>query len=307
MITASFSNSHQTVDFLNQKFGHQQIKFVQVAPGLIKAVLDFAEYATMEIHLQGAHLTRWVDIQGHDNIFNSATAIYQAGVPIRGGNPIIFPQFGPGEICQHGFARNSVWRVIGSEITAAAATISLELKSEDITANYREQWPHDFVLTVVISLGESLTTQIKVHNPNNYPLPFTLGFHTYLAVDNINTVEINGLSGLEYMDNLRNRAIFREEREFVTISEFIDCCYQAIPATISINDKSSGRTIVMNSKNCHDAFVWNPWIEASKKLSDLEPEAYQKFICVEPGNMKTAILLEPKQEFITVQEINRIN
>lgn len=296
----------QNIDELKQQFGSNQVDFIQVAPGLIKAVLHFANQACAEIHLQGAHLSKWVDTLGRDNIFTSKTAVYKTAVPIRGGNPIIFPQFGPGEICQHGFARNSIWRVIGTEITVDATILVLELKPEDVDASYRRQWPHDFVLTVTISLGEALVTQMKVQNSNTYPLPFTLGFHTYLAVDDINSIEISGLSGLEYMDNLRERVIFQENREIVTVSDFTDRRYQNISATIKINDKSTGRVILMQIKNCQDAFVWNPWREAEKKLADLAPNSYQKFVCVEPGNMKTPVILAAGQDFIAEQEIKRL-
>lgn len=34
--------------------------------------------------------------------------------PIAGGVPLCFPQFGPGEMQQHGFARNLEWEVIGA-------------------------------------------------------------------------------------------------------------------------------------------------------------------------------------------------
>lgn len=42
----------------------------------------------------------------HDNeiLFMSTEANY---VKIRGGVPVVFPQFGPGELPQHGFARES--------------------------------------------------------------------------------------------------------------------------------------------------------------------------------------------------------
>ena len=296
----------QSLELLNQQFGGEQIKFVQVAPELIKVVLSFLDQARAEVHLQGAHLTRWVDISGRDNIFNSQTAVYKPRVPIRGGNPIIFPQFGPGEMCQHGFARNAVWRVTGAAALTDATGLSLELKPEDVDVSYRQQWAHDFVLTLTISLGETLITRLKVHNPNAYPLSFTFGFHTYLAVDDINSMEIGGFSGLEYRDNLRERAVFQEDREIVVVSDFTDRRYQNIPATLAINDKSSGRAILMKTKNCQDAFLWNPWAAAEKKLADLAPNSYQKFVCVEPGNMKTPVVLAAGQAFMAEQEIKRL-
>lgn len=296
-MTQSMSKLPQCVDFLNQEFGNSKIKFIQVAPQLIKAVLNFSAQACAEVHLQGAHLTRWSDLKGRDNIFTSANAVYKVGVPIRGGNPLIFPQFGAGEMCQHGFARNSLWQVTASEITAKATTITLVLKPTDVQAHYRKQWSHDFVVTLTLSLGETLVTQMKVYNPNSYALSFTQGFHTYLAVDNINETEINGFSGLEYMDNLRNRTFFLEEREQIIIDDIIDRRYQNIPDIVTLKDNSSGRVIVMKTKNCQDAFVWNPWEESSKKLFDLKPLDYQKFVCIEPGNMKTVVILESGQEF----------
>lgn len=298
--------TQQTIEMLNQQFGSDKINFKQVASGLIKAVLRFSEQAQAEIHLQGAHLTKWLDTAGRENIFNSSTAVYQASVPIRGGNPIIFPQFGPGEMSQHGFARNSVWQVVDAEITDAATVLTLELKPEDVEYSYRQQWPHDFVLTAVISLGKTLKTQLYVHNPNPYDLSFTLGFHTYLAVDDINSVEIGNFSNLEYMDNLRERRIFTETRNPITVSEFIDRRYQNVPATLTINDKSSKRVILMQTKHCKDAFVWNPWLEAEKKLADLAPNSYQKFVCVEPGNMQTPVSLASGMDFIAEQEIKRL-
>jgi glucose-6-phosphate 1-epimerase len=306
MNTKSTSELNQDIDFLNQCFGNDRISFFQVAPNLIKAVLFFSKLACAEVHLQGAHLTKWLDTLGRDNIFNSPTAEYKLGVPIRGGNPIIFPQFGPGKICQHGFARNSIWRVVAAKTTADATQLTLELNPNDVQESYRQQWPYDFVLTLTISLGESLISQLKVHNPNPDPLSFTLGFHTYLAVDDIHNTEIHGFFGLDYMDNLREKATFQENREIVTLSAFTDRRYQGIPTTLAINSKSGTRSLLMQTKNCQDAFVWNPWADAEKKLSDLAENSYKKFVCVEPGNMKTAVILPAGQDFRLEQEIKRL-
>jgi glucose-6-phosphate 1-epimerase len=297
----------QDIDYLNQSFGNANVKFLQVTPELYKAELRFSKNARAEIHLQGAHLTRWTDTLGRENIFNSSSAVYQEGVPIRGGNPIIFPQFGAGDISQHGFARNSRWRVMKTQVNSRVTTLGLELRPEDLAPHYRQQWPHDFVLSVTISLGETLVTQMQVRNPSRDSLVFTQGFHTYLAVDDIHSVEISDFSGLEYMDNLRDHAIFQETREKVEISEFIDRRYQGIADEIKILDKSTGRLFLMHTKKCRDAFVWNPWEEAEKKLADLTPQSYQKFICVEPGNMKTPIVLRGGQVFVSEQEIKRVD
>ncbi len=40
-------------------------------------------------------------------------AVFDKSKPISGGVPHCFPQFGPGEMQQHGFARNLDWEVRG--------------------------------------------------------------------------------------------------------------------------------------------------------------------------------------------------
>jgi glucose-6-phosphate 1-epimerase len=297
----------QNLNQLNAEFSNPNLKFIEVGSGLIKAVLSFGKKASAQVHLQGAHVSQWQDTQGRENLFTSTKTIYKAGVAIRGGNPIIFPQFGPGEICQHGFARQSVWEVVATDSQANATTISLQLKPKNVAHEYRLQWPLNFIVTLTVSLGESLTTYMVVENPNRYPLPFTHAFHTYLAVDDINSVEISDFSNLDYMDNLQDRAIFPESRAVVTIHAATDRRYQNIANHITIKDKSTGRWLVMTNKNCADAFVWNPWQQGEKKLADLEPGSYQKFVCVEPGNMKKVIIVPEGQSFIAVQEIKRLD
>jgi glucose-6-phosphate 1-epimerase len=187
-----------------------------------------------------------------------------------------------------------------------ATMLTLELKPEDISTQYRQQWTHDFILTLTITLGDTLCTHWQIDNPNPYPLSFTLGFHTYLAVDDIHSTEIHGLTNLRYQDNLRERATFYEDRACVTVADFIDRCYQNIPESLVIKDTSTGRTLLMTTQHCRDAFVWNPWHDAEKNFKDLAPSSYQKFICVEPGNMITPVKLAAGACFHTEQTLKRL-
>ena len=61
------------------------------------------------MYFLGATLTSWVN-NSVDRIFVSSKAIYTGPKAIRGGIPLVFPQFGPkGPLPQHGFARVSKW------------------------------------------------------------------------------------------------------------------------------------------------------------------------------------------------------
>ena len=57
--------------------------------------------------------------------------------PISGGLSHCFPQFGPGEIQQHGFARNVDWTV--EDLGEASCTLSM--KPSDYS---KEMWDKDF-------------------------------------------------------------------------------------------------------------------------------------------------------------------
>lgn len=297
--------SHQTLTALSEQFGHENLKFSAVTADLIKARLRFAEHAYAEIHLQGAHLTQWRDTQGRDNLFTSPSALYQPGVPIRGGNPIIFPQFGAGKMPQHGFARTAVWRVVETQATDAATVIVLALQANDVATAARTLWPYRFELRLTLTLAQTLTTQLQVKNADTQPFAFTFGFHTYLAVEAIEQARIEGLAGLVYRDNLAPSVRATETQKIVTIQSFTDRCYQTIPPELTLTDNSSGRKIVMQMTGCRDAFVWNPWEVAEQKLADLTAGSYRRFICLEPGQMQSAILLQENQSFTATQRLNR--
>jgi len=68
--------------------------------------LETANGSNVCIHLQGGHITSFNDV-----LFMSSKAIFKEGKAIRGGIPICWPQFGPGTIVQHGFARTTRFEV----------------------------------------------------------------------------------------------------------------------------------------------------------------------------------------------------
>jgi glucose-6-phosphate 1-epimerase len=294
----------QTLVSLNARFGNDNLTFLPVESELMKAELRFAERASVQIHLQGAQVTQWTDNTGDENLFTSRSAIYQTGVPIRGGNPIIFPQFGAGAMPQHGFARNTLWRVVDSASNESATCLVLELTAADLSEKQREYWQHQFVLTLTLRLTEStLTTQLHIKNTDDTPFAFTFGFHTYLAVAQITHVEISGLSNLNYMDNLLEKQIFTEQRPVVVIDRFTDRRYQHIPDEIVLTDTATGRKLLMQTHGCEDAFVWNPWATAESSFKDLAANSYQHFVCIEPGCMKTPVVLQSAEEFVAQQHL----
>ena len=59
----------------------------------------------------GAHVTSWITADGDERLYLSGRTAYRAGAAIRGGVPVIFPQFSDvGPLPRHGFARTRAWR-----------------------------------------------------------------------------------------------------------------------------------------------------------------------------------------------------
>jgi len=53
-----------------------------------------------------------LNISDHWGKLTASGQVFDGSKPIYGGVPICWPQFGPGDIQQHGFARNLKWECV---------------------------------------------------------------------------------------------------------------------------------------------------------------------------------------------------
>ena len=109
--------------------------------------VSHASGTTATIHLYGATVTSLKLPSGKEVLFTSSKAVFDESKPIRGGIPLVFPQFGPGELPNHGFARTSKWTVISNEGGVAV----LDLKDSDAT---RSIWDHRFTLVYTVTVTD---------------------------------------------------------------------------------------------------------------------------------------------------------
>jgi hypothetical protein len=71
-----------------------------------------ADGAQLTACAHGGHVLGWTPAGGRPRLWLSPTARCGPGLAIRGGIPVIFPQFaGRGPLPKHGFARDRAWRV----------------------------------------------------------------------------------------------------------------------------------------------------------------------------------------------------
>ena len=119
--------------------------------------------------------------------------------PTRSGIPILFPfagrirgtsfQYGgrsfPLEVGDdfgnaiHGFVLNRQWRVTTHERQRIVGEFQASLDDPTLL----ERWPADFLIRVTYEIGANrLRCTIRVENPDERPLPFTLGTHQYFRI-----------------------------------------------------------------------------------------------------------------------------
>ena len=84
------------------------------------------------VTLYGAHLVSWKSSDGKERLFMSSASALDGSKAIRGGVPVIFPQFAErGAGLRHGFARTSTWRHIGDGVSAGATYADFELGEDE--------------------------------------------------------------------------------------------------------------------------------------------------------------------------------
>jgi glucose-6-phosphate 1-epimerase len=264
--------------------------------GLEKVVLRSRDGAVAEVYLHGAHVTSWQPASdGEERLFLSERSEFRAGSAIRGGIPVIFPQFAAeGPLPRHGFARTAKWRLLTGNADAAApadgaASATLELESSEAT---RAIWPAEFVATLALRVGgDRLSIALGVSNVGSRPFTFTSALHTYLRVDDIGQARIEGLHGIRYRVSSDPGVLRVDEDEVVRIAGEIDRVYVEAPRRLVVRDVA--RTTVLEAAGFPDVIVWNPGPERGAALSDMEPGGDGRMLCVEAGAVQMPIVVEP--------------
>ncbi|XP_078664057.1 uncharacterized protein LOC144907127 [Branchiostoma floridae x Branchiostoma belcheri] len=255
----------------------------------------------VQVHFHGATVLSW-KVAGKDVLFQSREAIYDNQAPIRAGIPIAFPHFGQWEAGPtHGFARTSRWTLEEGpqKDSNGNATAVYSLVDNEET---RRLWNHKFKLTYALVFGDTaFKITLKVKNTGESTFNFTTLLHNYFRVDDIRSVTVSGMQGLEYIDKVRINNTFTESRELLTVGEFVDSVYINTPSSHVIKGINGGRTLRMDKENFPDTVVWNPWETMSPNFPDLGNEEYLSFVCVEAGHVVTPVTLMPGEEFTAVQ------
>ncbi len=244
--------------------------------------------ARAEVCPYGAQVLHWQPVGARRNyLYVSRQAMRRPGVGIRGGMPVIFPQFGLfGDLPKHGFARLQAWTLKPRE---HAHEVQFELFSSPAT---RTIWPHDFQATLSVHLqSKSLTVTLTVTNRSPSEYRYTAGLHTYLAIGDLAEGTLEGLAGLDYLDATAGLARARQDANPLRITTEIDRVYLAATQPVIWRDHAG--TLTIRQQGFNDVVVWNPGPALTRTLPDMAAEDYAHFLCVEAASIHEPVVLAP--------------
>jgi glucose-6-phosphate 1-epimerase len=260
--------------------------------------------ARVEAYAHGAHVTSWKPASGEERLFLSGRSTFAPDAAIRGGVPIIFPQFGGmGALPKHGFARIVNWDVAHAGRTSTGTgEARLRLTA---TPKTRAVWTHAFEASFVVSVeGMSLALALSVLNTDTVSFQFTAALHTYLLVDDVRSSAVLGLEGASFRDSAAGGAEGLQQEPELRLAGELDRIYLGVDSPLEVRDALRRTRVSM--KGFSDVVVWNPGAERSAALQDLEPGGWLRMLCVEAAQIGAPVRLEPGERWTGQQMLTAL-
>lgn len=266
-------------------------------PGSV--LLEHPSGSTARITRHGAQVVSWTDRTGRERLYLSRETRFGAGASIRGGIPVVFPQFGNGPLPKHGFVRTREWSLVSHAATSAV----LRITDDDAT---RAIWPQRFLVELQVELSESLTVRLRVRNSGESSFAFSAALHNYFLVDDVTVAAVQGLGGVSYHDktapamagSTASVADHVQSDDALVIDRETDRVYVGGPRQVSIERATGSSATVVAEDGFDDWVVWNPWRDGAAALSDMPSDDYLRMICVEAARVDAPVVLDPGMEWI---------
>ncbi len=225
--------------------------------------ISTAEGAEATISLFGAHLMSWKTADGKERLFLSQRSALDGSAAIRGGIPVIFPQFATrGDGLRHGFARTSTWRIAEQ----ANGWAELALAQSDLPRSHFQSWPRAFELRLRFELkANALEIRYTVHNTGQQDFSWAGALHTYFAVEEFDKATLDGMPFTGALDDIR-------------------------PATAQLRLDTGAGTLQLEQQGFSEWVVWNPGAQGAAAAADMDDGDYRRFVCIEPARVDKQVL-----------------
>lgn len=244
--------------------------------------------AAVSFTLQGGQLCSWRSPDGNEQLYTSPNADFSGRTAIRGGIPVIFPQFGTcGPLPRHGFARLQRWKLLSSGKDKEGCGF--------LRAGFAHRadalFGHDCELTLDVSFGgDRLEVALSARNLSQQEFAFTAALHSYLAAELMST-EVLGLEACAYQDSAQQDRTCPPQGTPLRFGAEVDRIYRDVPGPLTLRD--SRRCLAIGQQGFPDVVVWNPGPERGPELKDLPPLGWRRFVCVEAALVGTPQVLRP--------------
>ncbi|KAG8462551.1 hypothetical protein KFE25_010376 [Diacronema lutheri] len=254
------------------------------AAGLKTITLTHANGDSATLYTFGGCVTSYTHA-GVETLKVRPDAKMDGSKPISGGIPHCFPQFGPGAIQQHGFARNLEWEVRSTD-AGAEPSVCLRLADSPKT---RDMWPYPFEAIYTVTLAsDRLKTSLEVKNTGAEPFTFTAALHSYFDISAVANLKIEGnFKGSQYIDKTaKPPAELTAASDTITISKETDSVYKGVSGELKLVDSGKGTQLAIECKQgWRDTVIWNPYGDQGM--------GYDSFVCAEAALAAFPFTLQP--------------
>ncbi len=244
-----------------------------------------------EVHDHGAQVTRWAPTGAEPVLYVSTAVVLQTGHAIRGGIPVCWPWFGPGRRAgmtpSHGFVRTAAWELIERVDDTDAVTFVHRITSEVATSAH---FPHPYAVELRSRFGATLEVSLTTTNTGTSEFDYEEALHAYLAVGDVREVKIVGLDGITFLDKVTGSERIQEGT--LVLDGEIDSVYRT-SGPVTLHDPVLGRRLEVSAEGTSDVVVWNPWQVKAREVEDIGDDDWQRFVCIEAGNvLENAVSLQ---------------
>ena len=278
----------------------------------------------------GATLTSYKTSSGKEILFVSKLAKTDGSKALRGGIPLVFPQFGQPNpnMPSHGFLRCNYWitnrQSYYDNDDEAGCEFTLDLK-DVVSGKGDTVWSDgsvDCTLSFMVKVqASSITTTLTIHNNGKNQFDYQTLLHTYYKINGSkalcnNSCNVVGLDGYNVDDKITSEQSVQDSSP-IGIDREVDRIYtpptgkSKLDVVICTGDDGSKvslkATAIDGEKEIPvSVVVWNPFIEKAKRLGDFDDNEYHDMLCVEPGILSGMEPLAPGNTVVFEQQITAL-
>ena len=229
--------------------------------------------ASVRFCAHGGHVLGWTPAGGVERLWFSRDTGCGPGTAIRGGVPVVWPQFAErGDGQRHGVVRDRAWEV-------------LHAGSDDVgTGRPRAE----------------LSIRLRARNDGAEPFGFTAALHTYLRVSSTAGATVLGLEGRTAQANDGGGEVLLADGPLSVVGP-LDLAVGGVadgpPGAVVLHDPVL-EDLVLTADGFDSRVVWNPG--PGRAPGDVHPCGEAEFVCLEPAVLDPATL-QPGQTWTGTQ------